>query len=52
LIETHGQDARATTPLEQLARENKTFMDSSTKHTKSTAETPKTEMLKTGKPPG
>jgi hypothetical protein len=28
LIETHGQDARATTPLEQFAQENKTFMDS------------------------
>jgi len=27
LIETHGQDTRATTPLEQFAQENKTFMD-------------------------
>jgi hypothetical protein len=30
LIETHGQDVRATTPLEQLAQENKSFMDKST----------------------
>jgi hypothetical protein len=29
-VETHGQDARATMPLEQFAQENKTFMDSST----------------------
>jgi hypothetical protein len=34
LIETHGQDAHATTPLEQFAQENKTFMDSSAKNTK------------------
>jgi hypothetical protein len=28
-VETHGQDAHATTPLEQFSQENKTFMDSS-----------------------
>ncbi|HEV2437425.1 MAG TPA: hypothetical protein VG077_15645 [Verrucomicrobiae bacterium] len=31
-IETHGRDARATTPREKSPQKNKTFMDSVTRH--------------------